>query len=57
MQVPTDLRSYRSLLKALGVPERFSPHDFIEVLRKLQQKSRGKPLDRNGLDMAIGSLT
>lgn len=53
-QVPPDLRSYGELLKALGVPNKFSPRDFISVLRKLQAKSQGRPLDGHGLDMAVG---
>ncbi|CAM9928879.1 unnamed protein product, partial [Sphacelaria rigidula] len=54
--VPPDLRSYVELLKALGVPEKFSPHDFIAVLRKLQAKSQGRPLDGYGLEMAVGMV-
>lgn len=54
LQVPTDLRSYRTLLKALGVPERFSPLDFVRVLQRLEAQSRGRPLDPHNLSLAVG---
>lgn len=49
-----ELYPYSTLLTALGVPERFSPRDFVSVLKKLEVEARGRPLDTNGLGIAVG---
>lgn len=56
-QVPTDLRNYPALLKALGVRERFSPSDFVGALQRLQTQSKGSPLDPHNLSLAVGKHT
>lgn len=53
-QVPTDLRSYPTLLKALGVRDRFSLLDFVGALQRLQTQSRGSPLDPHNMSLAVG---
>lgn len=55
--MPPGLQTYRELLKALGVQEKFQPRDFIAVLRTLKRNTQGRPLDTNELALAVGEFS
>lgn len=54
VQVPTELREFRTLLHTLGVPERFRPGDYLAVLKTMETAAKGRPLDATALDVAVG---
>lgn len=54
VQVPTELREFRTLLHTLGVPERFRPGDYLGVLKDMEVQAKGRPLDSHALGIAVG---
>lgn len=54
VQVPTELREFRTLLHTLGVPERFRPGDYLAVLKTMETAAKGRPLDATALGVAVG---
>ena len=55
--VPSDLRSFNRLFKALGVRDSFSSKDYTIALESLANDYGGKPIgDENHLELAISIL-
>ena len=54
VQVPTELREFRTLLHTLGVPERFRPGDYLTVLKGMEVAAKGRPMDSTALGIAVG---
>lgn len=54
VQVPTELREFKTLLHNLGVPEKFRPGDYLGVLKDMEVQAKGHPLNSHALGIAVG---
>jgi hypothetical protein len=55
--IPSDLRSFNQLFRALGVRDSFSSSDYINALESVADDYNGKPIDDdNHLELVVSIL-